>query len=568
MKAGRAEFLRALIRKLDAAGVAWCCLRNHHEIFEDTRSDVDLMVLPEDIPLFETFLEEACAETGTHLTQEASYLNFSRTYLTPSGQWVRIDYESEIRWRIFPVLQARRVLLRRVQRDGVWVASPADEAVVLWIAALFRKFLSDRYRTRLRNLEDEMQASFFVASEVYREAFGSWGATLLRNQKGWLDQADLRPLWGDIKSSLVLRVALRPAWTHCLLFYLRYDLARFIQRWLNPSGLFLFVESPEWNSVDSIELLWRLDRVFPVAKSFFLPAGTGRLSWRQRLKMARTLFKGGLVLFSLRPGQSARFARHSRGFWIRHQGDLGWVGGMIPGGWMTEVVQGQDRVGPCYQVCLQALAMPHLSPASHRRMFCVLLGLDGSGKTTLARHLAQRLFHEPSYPVLRYFHFLPTSPRAPMFPWPRQTPEPKKVGPSRGDSLGLSLLRLIRNWSRAWWTLGLRYRRFAGVLLGDRYLYNYLLDPASVRYGGSPALAARFLQWAPRPDLMFVLDAPPEVIARRKRELSPAEMQIQTDRLKRIPLVARRVVRLDGTLAPEELAAQCLREIERTLNKN
>ncbi|MFM8792884.1 MAG: hypothetical protein ACKOFX_10535, partial [Solirubrobacterales bacterium] len=79
MMAGRAEFLWQVIQKLDASGIAWCCLRNHREMFEDSRSDVDLLVLPEDIPLFESLLEESCRETGTRLAQEASYLNFSRT---------------------------------------------------------------------------------------------------------------------------------------------------------------------------------------------------------------------------------------------------------------------------------------------------------------------------------------------------------------------------------------------------------------------------------------------------------------------------------------------------------
>lgn len=71
MTVGRAEFLRQVIQKLDASGIAWCCLRNHKEMFEDSRSDVDLMVLREDIPLFESLLEESCRETGSCLAQEA-----------------------------------------------------------------------------------------------------------------------------------------------------------------------------------------------------------------------------------------------------------------------------------------------------------------------------------------------------------------------------------------------------------------------------------------------------------------------------------------------------------------
>ena len=568
MKAGRADFLRVLLQRLDGSGVAWCCLRNHREMFEDSRSDVDLMVSPSDIPLFETFLEEACRETGTRLAQEASYLNFSRTYLTPVGQWVRIDYESEVRWRIFPVLQSRQVLLRRIQRDGIWVASPADEAVVLWIAALFRKLLSDRYRARLVALDGAIRPSFPSALKIYTEAFGRFGARLLRQQSDWLKAEDLRPLWDNLSLALVLRVILHPALARQFVSYLLYDLGRALRRAFSPRGVFLSVESSFWNPADSIELLWRLDRIFPVAKSLSLPSGTLSFAWRQFFKIFRTLFKGGLVLCPLPPGRPVSLPNHARGIRVRHDPDNGWIGGVMPGGWMTPSFQNGDRVESCYQLSLQALTMPSPSSKLPKASFCVILGLDGSGKTTLARHLTQRICQISPCSAVRYFHFLPSSPDQTDFPWPHQAAEPKKrESTSAAGGRLFSLVRLVRNWGRAWWNIGFRHRGFRGLLLGDRYLYNYLLDPISVRYVGPVSWVTHALRWAPRPDLIFVLETPAEVILQRKQELSPEEIRIQSERLKNLPLVARRVVRLDGTRHPEDLADQCLREIGLELEK-
>lgn len=559
MKAGRADFLRVLIQKLDASGVAWCSLRNHHEMFEDSRSDVDLMVLPEDIPLFETFLEEACRETGARLAQMASYLNFSRTYLTPSGQWVRVDYEAEVRWRIFPVLSARSILLRRIRLDGLWVASPADEAVVLWIAALFRNSLSDRYRTRLIGLDGWMRKSFPPAERLYQEAFGPFGKLLWSRQGELLQVADLSDFWADLKLALILRVWFRPSLIWRFFSYFRHDLLRVFGRVLKPRGVYLSIESSVWTQADSIELLWRLDRVFPTAKSFLLPQDGAAPSWRQKLGVARTLFKGGLVVRPASPGKSSPLPRHTRGILIRSEPGNGWSGAVMPGGWMTQPLDEKDPVEACYQICLTTLTMPVPTSTLGRLVFCVALGLDGSGKTTLARCLAQRFSQEMAPPAFRYFHFLPGSPGRPEFPWPDRGAEPKKREPA---SVLLSVARLFRNVCRAWGGMIFQCRGFRGVLFVDRYLYNYLLDPASVRYDGWQGMAARALRWAPRPDLIFVLETPAELILQRKQELSPEEVRGQSKTLKGLPLVARKVVRLDGSRLPQELADQCLREIE------
>ncbi|NBS14881.1 MAG: hypothetical protein EBT57_08780, partial [Verrucomicrobia bacterium] len=512
--------------------------------------------------------EEACRETGTRLAQEASYLNFSRTYLTPAGHWVRIDYESEVRWRVFPVLQARAVLLRRIRLDGLWVASPADEAVVLWIASLFRQFLSDRYRNRLLELDKKMRSFFPPALGTYREAFGRWGARLLQQQSDWLKNENLRPLWDDFKLALILRVILRPTLGQKFVFYLLYDLERAIRRAYHPRGVFLSVESSAWDQADSLELLWRLDRIFPVAKSVFLRSGDRAFSWREKLRISRALFKGGLVLCPPQ-GRPVSLPRHTRGIRMRHDPENGWIGATMPGGWMIPNLQAKDRVESCYQMSLQALTMPFPFSRLPKAYFCVILGLDGSGKTTLARQLSQRICQTSACPAVRYFHFLPSSAEKTEFPWPQQAAEPKKrESPDTTGGSFFSLLRLVRNWGRSWWNIGFRHRGFRGLLLGDRYLYNYLLDPVSVRYFGPVSWVTRALRWAPRPNLIFVLETPPEVILQRKQELSAEEIRIQSEQLGKLPLVARRVVRLDGARRPEDLADQCLREIGLDLGKS
>ena len=103
--------------------------------------------------------------------------------------------------------------------------------------------------------------------------------------------------------------------------------------------------------------------------------------------------------------------------------------------------------------------------------------------------------------------------------------------PSRG--LAFSLIKL-----GLWWAdftfLGYaidvypRLRRSTLVLF-DRYYQDLLVDPKRHRYGG-PLWLARFVgRFFPRPDVIILLDAPPEVLHARKREVSFEEAARQRD---------------------------------------
>ena len=61
------------------------------------------------------------------------------------------------------------------------------------------------------------------------------------------------------------------------------------------------------------------------------------------------------------------------------------------------------------------------------------------------------------------------------------------------------------------------------MLICDRYYHDLLVDPVRYRYGG-PAWIARFVgSLMPKPDLWILLDAPPEVLQARKREVTLEE---------------------------------------------
>ena len=62
------------------------------------------------------------------------------------------------------------------------------------------------------------------------------------------------------------------------------------------------------------------------------------------------------------------------------------------------------------------------------------------------------------------------------------------------------------------------------LVLYDRHLVDSLVDPRRYRYKGSPRLLRLIWRLVPKPDLVILLDAAPEVLQARKRELPFDEM--------------------------------------------
>jgi thymidylate kinase len=198
-------------------------------------------------------------------------------------------------------------------------------------------------------------------------------------------------------------------------------------------------------------------------------------------------------------------------------------------------------------------------------MFVALVGPDGAGKTTVASALERAAV--ASGRRFGYVHWLPSG-RRPLSAVPRETaaPPPKLPAPVRVDRLDrlVSVMRLARNLVRFWWgyLVGIR-RHMPGLrhphtlLVADRWIYNYTVQPRSVAYVGSHRLAEMAVRAAPRPDLTVLLHAPAEVMVARKAELTVEETIDELARWQamRCP---NPMITVDGTASPEEVARMIL----------
>jgi thymidylate kinase len=59
----------------------------------------------------------------------------------------------------------------------------------------------------------------------------------------------------------------------------------------------------------------------------------------------------------------------------------------------------------------------------------------------------------------------------------------------------------------------------ATLVLNDRHFVDILVDPKRYRYGGPLWLLRLIWRLTPKPDLIVLLDAPPEVLQARKQEV-------------------------------------------------
>lgn len=148
------------------------------------------------------------------------------------------------------------------------------------------------------------------------------------------------------------------------------------------------------------------------------------------------------------------------------------------------------------------------------------IGPDGCGKSLVLDAVSREF--APSFRTVRPFHLRPRLiGRRPSNHGPVTDPHGQ---PPRGKVA--SLAKVLDLWLD--YVLGFAARIFPGLIrsdlvLFDRCFYDLIVDSKRIRYGGPPGLLRSAARTAPSPDLVILLDAPPEVLLSRKREVPPAE---------------------------------------------
>lgn len=153
----------------------------------------------------------------------------------------------------------------------------------------------------------------------------------------------------------------------------------------------------------------------------------------------------------------------------------------------------------------------------------VFLGPDGSGKSSVIAAVSHELAQ--AFRRVEYRHLRPG--RLPSNGSTQAVTDPHAKG-ARGKAG--SIAKLLHFWTSyligsLLWLYPRKVR--STLVVFDRYYQDMLADPVRYRYGASLELAAKLGRWLPQPDLVFILDAPAEVLQARKQEVPFAESERQ-----------------------------------------
>ncbi|MGB7191649.1 MAG: hypothetical protein WBD10_16050 [Acidobacteriaceae bacterium] len=168
------------------------------------------------------------------------------------------------------------------------------------------------------------------------------------------------------------------------------------------------------------------------------------------------------------------------------------------------------------------------------------VGPDGCGKSAVIDAITSDF--APAFQRIVRFHLRPKSlPARSASGVPFTNPHGQ---PARGWFYSIAkLLYLFGDYWLGYWT-GIRGETVrTRLVVFDRYFYDIIVDPKRVLYGGPrwlPKLLSRLL---PRPEIVFLLNAPPEVLWSRKQEVPYEEVvRQQREFLKLISGMASAVV--------------------------
>jgi len=156
-----------------------------------------------------------------------------------------------------------------------------------------------------------------------------------------------------------------------------------------------------------------------------------------------------------------------------------------------------------------------------------ILGPDGAGKTAVGDKIKVKL--SPAFRKIKSYHLRP------YVIGNRGKKNNSPVSNPHGEAprnIIESITKLLYFWID--YTFGYLFRirlyKVKSTLVHfDRYYHDLLIDPLRYRYGAPMWLARLISRLIPKPDLFIILDAPAEVIYKRKQEVSFEEILRQRE---------------------------------------
>ena len=147
-----------------------------------------------------------------------------------------------------------------------------------------------------------------------------------------------------------------------------------------------------------------------------------------------------------------------------------------------------------------------------KKLIISLMGVDGSGKTTLAKRL-NKIFKKSKYLHLKPYILFQDRRRVVKHPH-----NLKK------SSFIISLFRILS------WVISYKFyfqNKSKKIYFFDRYAHDILIDPVRYKHSLSKKLTILILNFIPTPDLWIFLNPSLKTVKSRKQELSDKELKKQ-----------------------------------------
>lgn len=294
----RNAFIRDVFAGFESRAIKFCVSRNASETFAETDSDLDLTVARRDWKRAEEACRISAERNGLKLILRTHFANLCLLFWSPGNLFVRIDIEPGLRWRIFPIVDADALLSDLREEAGIQVPCPRGEALVIVCKAAWTGGLTERYRSRIKELERLSDGFARLSND---DDTGELVALALERPRA-------------LRKRLVVRLASRRELWLPMVQAVIDDLFRFLRRFLSPPGIHIQCDEP--GLVDPQEVSDLLRLAFPSSKSVLPSPGGSNL-----IGMLSALFRGGMVWEERDSPKSAFYARRSNRFRIERSDD-------------------------------------------------------------------------------------------------------------------------------------------------------------------------------------------------------------------------------------------------------